>query len=306
MSADWCAARVAEASALREDVRRKLTVSRSYGARGRHAHLASYFRLDALLADGDAQAAALAATEAEAARSEANMLHYLEKMNDALERESVTAQRLAILRDAFAAETGKPAPFAPENAVLHPTGPWTEGLERNRQQLQADYFVMKQRALAAEVEVAGLRERDRLVAEAEQARQAAADAEDAQRLAEARKQPFTGCWWNSACPCNPTDPNDCPCYLGPEEDASAPAAGGTAAAGMRFPNAAFATEAEYDASVASAVARIKSGEVSLRMCCADRDGDCSAVGCPQLRDNEPHATGRSCPLPGWGQDDDED
>lgn len=30
-------------------------------------------------------------------------------------------------------------------------------------------------------------------------------------------------------------------------------------------------------------------------CAADRDGDCSWAGCPQLRDNEPTATGRHCP-----------
>jgi len=31
-------------------------------------------------------------------------------------------------------------------------------------------------------------------------------------------------------------------------------------------------------------------------CHADRDGDCSWFGCPQLRDGEPAATGRHCPL----------
>jgi hypothetical protein len=40
--------------------------------------------------------------------------------------------------------------------VLHPAGPWTEGLEANRQQLQADYFAMKQRAEAAEARATGL------------------------------------------------------------------------------------------------------------------------------------------------------
>lgn len=32
-------------------------------------------------------------------------------------------------------------------------------------------------------------------------------------------------------------------------------------------------------------------------CQADRDGDCSCEWCPQLRDNEPATSGRSCPLP---------
>jgi hypothetical protein len=34
----------------------------------------------------------------------------------------------------------------------------------------------------------------------------------------------------------------------------------------------------------------------LKGCAAARDGDCSHSECPQLRDNEPHATGRHCPL----------
>lgn len=31
-------------------------------------------------------------------------------------------------------------------------------------------------------------------------------------------------------------------------------------------------------------------------CHADTDGECCWQGCPQRRDGEPHATGRSCPL----------
>ena len=31
-------------------------------------------------------------------------------------------------------------------------------------------------------------------------------------------------------------------------------------------------------------------------CHADKDGDCSWRKCPQMRDNEPFATGRHCPL----------
>lgn len=30
-------------------------------------------------------------------------------------------------------------------------------------------------------------------------------------------------------------------------------------------------------------------------CHADRDGECQWSECPQLRDNEPHKTGRHCP-----------
>lgn len=35
---------------------------------------------------------------------------------------------------------------------------------------------------------------------------------------------------------------------------------------------------------------------SASPCHADSDGDCSWKDCPQLRDREPHATGRHCPL----------
>jgi hypothetical protein len=34
----------------------------------------------------------------------------------------------------------------------------------------------------------------------------------------------------------------------------------------------------------------------LTGCAAARDGDCTHPDCPQLRDNEPRATGRHCPL----------
>lgn len=33
-----------------------------------------------------------------------------------------------------------------------------------------------------------------------------------------------------------------------------------------------------------------------RRCAAGRDGDCTHKLCPQLRDNEPHHSGRHCPL----------
>lgn len=34
----------------------------------------------------------------------------------------------------------------------------------------------------------------------------------------------------------------------------------------------------------------------VETCHADRDGDCSHAGCPQIRDGEPHKSGRHCPL----------
>ncbi len=44
--------------------------------------------------------------------------------------------------------------------------------------------------------------------------------------------------------------------------------------------------------------RAKSGR-----CQADRDGDCSWSGCPQVRDGEPAKSHRCCPLPHWGDED---
>lgn len=41
--------------------------------------------------------------------------------------------------------------------------------------------------------------------------------------------------------------------------------------------------------------------IKLTSCASDRDGECNHPGCPQNKDNEPFATGRSCPL--WVVDD---
>lgn len=41
----------------------------------------------------------------------------------------------------------------------------------------------------------------------------------------------------------------------------------------------------------------------LLRCAADRDGDCDHAQCPQIRDGEPKATGRSCPIACWEDDD---
>lgn len=38
-------------------------------------------------------------------------------------------------------------------------------------------------------------------------------------------------------------------------------------------------------------------------CHAGKDGECNWVNCPQDRDGEPEKSGRFCPLPGWGDDD---
>jgi hypothetical protein len=40
-------------------------------------------------------------------------------------------------------------------------------------------------------------------------------------------------------------------------------------------------------------------EPKPQTCHSDRDGDCDWKDCPQLRDGEPVATGRSCPLYDW-------
>ena len=37
----------------------------------------------------------------------------------------------------------------------------------------------------------------------------------------------------------------------------------------------------------------------LVLCAAASDGECNHPECPQLRDNEPEATGRHCPLDTW-------
>lgn len=42
--------------------------------------------------------------------------------------------------------------------------------------------------------------------------------------------------------------------------------------------------------------------VPLNRCAADGDGDCVHAQCPQLRDNEPYTSGRSCPLHNWGEE----
>lgn len=34
----------------------------------------------------------------------------------------------------------------------------------------------------------------------------------------------------------------------------------------------------------------------MERCAAARDGECCDIRCPQLRDKEPQATGRHCPL----------
>lgn len=45
------------------------------------------------------------------------------------------------------------------------------------------------------------------------------------------------------------------------------------------------------------------GSAALTRCAAARDGECRHANCPQLRDNEPKASGRHCPL---DTQDDED
>lgn len=42
---------------------------------------------------------------------------------------------------------------------------------------------------------------------------------------------------------------------------------------------------------------------ALKRCAAGKDGDCIDPRCPQLRDNEPHASGRDCPLEDWDDED---
>ncbi len=53
------------------------------------------------------------------------------------------------------------------------------------------------------------------------------------------------------------------------------------------------------------IAACRKKEPSVIRCRAAKDGDCIWEDCPQLRDGEPRATGRHCPLDG-GDKDDED
>lgn len=51
--------------------------------------------------------------------------------------------------------------------------------------------------------------------------------------------------------------------------------------------------------VEQALARASAGQptaAAISTCRAGKDGDCQHAQCPQLRDGEPHATGRHCPL----------
>lgn len=41
-------------------------------------------------------------------------------------------------------------------------------------------------------------------------------------------------------------------------------------------------------------------EQPLTSCSAHRDGECYHKRCPQLMDNEPHRSGRHCPLDNYG------
>jgi len=44
------------------------------------------------------------------------------------------------------------------------------------------------------------------------------------------------------------------------------------------------------------------GAKPLKRCAAGRDGECGHAQCPQLRDHEPAATGRHCPLDNHSED----
>jgi len=56
------------------------------------------------------------------------------------------------------------------------------------------------------------------------------------------------------------------------------------------------------AAMLSVAPSIEEGEPLLR-CAAATDGECSHPQCPQIRDNEPHKTGRHCPIDNWDEDE---
>ena len=45
------------------------------------------------------------------------------------------------------------------------------------------------------------------------------------------------------------------------------------------------------------------GDSALTSCQSNRDGDCEHPKCPQILDNEPEASGRSCPIYDWNHED---
>jgi hypothetical protein len=58
----------------------------------------------------------------------------------------------------------------------------------------------------------------------------------------------------------------------------------------------------HEDEVTSYLETLKAQEKPLTSCKAGRDGDCNHEQCPQARDGEPNATGRTCPLPHWTDD----
>jgi hypothetical protein len=60
-------------------------------------------------------------------------------------------------------------------------------------------------------------------------------------------------------------------------------------------------DVQYEDQPPAAVSQHK--DKPLTRCAAARDGDCTHKQCPQLRDNEPAATGRHCPLDTDSKDD---
>ena len=71
------------------------------------------------------------------------------------------------------------------------------------------------------------------------------------------------------------------------------------------------TEANHSPKADAGPVRHDVGRPVPERCHANRDGDCTDARCPQLRDGEPAASGRHCPLDvrdtddSWLDDDDE-
>lgn len=66
--------------------------------------------------------------------------------------------------------------------------------------------------------------------------------------------------------------------------------------------AGFTVEEDAPIVIAPAPAGVMmrpQSENPLERCAAGRDGECHHKDCPQLRDNEPMATGRHCPIDNW-------
>jgi hypothetical protein len=56
------------------------------------------------------------------------------------------------------------------------------------------------------------------------------------------------------------------------------------------------SKSDAERAAAEAAWKLYKNERVLMYCAANRDGECAHKQCPQLKDNEPACSGRSCPM----------